>query len=87
MVSLANFSISFFISGSSSLYVCRSILVKTITKGLAWKRGLMLLNRDTYCSMVYPQVSEISSKNRTQAFRCAKAVIACISMVFLWSRG
>jgi len=36
--------------------------------------------------MVCPQVSEISMKNRTQAFKCASAVIACISIVFLSSK-
>jgi hypothetical protein len=87
LVSYAKFSIYFFISGASSLNLVKSILVKTMTNGLDWKSGLMFLKRATYCSMVYPQVSEISSKKRIQAFKCARAVIACISIVFLSSSG
>lgn len=58
-----------------------------MTSGLAWNKGLMLLNRLIYYGIVYPQVSEISKRNRMQAFKCAKAVIAYISMVFRWSSG
>ena len=47
----------------------------------------MVLNNATYCSMVYPHVSEISSRNKIQALRCASAVIAYISIVFRSSSG
>jgi hypothetical protein len=57
-----------------------------MTNGLFKKSGLILLNKDTYCAIVYPHDSDISMKNRIHALRCAKAVMACISIVFLSSK-
>ncbi len=47
----------------------------------------MELNSWICCSIVQPQDSEMSSKNRIAAFKWAKAVIACISIVLRWSSG
>ena len=58
-----------------------------MTSGLAWKRGLMDLNKSICWVIVYPHDSEISSMNKIAAFRCARAVTAYISIVFLWSSG
>lgn len=46
----------------------------------------MFLNNDIYSGIVLPQFSEISMKNNIQAFKCANAVTAYISIVFLSSK-
>jgi hypothetical protein len=69
LVNFANDSIFVFDSYASSLYFCRSDFDKTITSGLAVKRGLMELNKSICYSIVYPQVSEISNKNKIAAFK------------------
>lgn len=87
LVSFANSSIFCFISDCNSVYLIKSVFVKIITKGFDWNKGLILLNKEIYYSIVYPHVSEISIKYKTLAFKWAKAVIACISIVFLSSNG
>ena len=54
-----------------------------MTSGFAWKRGLIELNKSICWGIVYPQDSEMSSMKRMAAFKCARAVTACISIVFL----
>jgi len=78
----ASASIFCFSSALNSLYDCRSIFVRQITSGLAWNRGLIELKSSICYSIVYPQVSEMSSRNRMAALRWASAVIAYISIVF-----
>lgn len=65
----------------------KSVFVITITNGLLLNRGLILLNNDIYSSILRPQVQDISIKYKIQAFKCAKAVTAYISIVFLCSNA
>lgn len=66
---------------------CRETAVKHWRLTLLAKRGRMLLNSSSCSCRVWPHCSETSMTYRTAARRWARAVMACISMVFLSSRG
>ena len=85
--SSSSLSISCLASSLNSATGMMSILLRATINGLLVNRGLMLSNSCSCSSMLRPHCSEISITYSTAARRWARAVMACISMVFLSSSG
>jgi hypothetical protein len=64
-----------------------SVLFSTSMIGLPAKSGLIEWKSLHCASMLYPHCSLGSMKYRMQLFKCAIAVMLCISIVFISSSG